>query len=75
MVNIKERTNTTKNNTISVHSVTITFISFKRHRCIDNSNGFYLLFCRAKALDNKELNPENSKPRRESRIMIELCIL
>ena len=51
----------------SVQSVNITFILFKRHRCIDISI-FILLSCRGKAHDNKEFNGENSKPRRESRI-------
>ena len=44
----------------------ITFILFKCHRCIDNSNGFHLLICHEKALDNEKLSHENSKPRRES---------
>ena len=57
MVNIKERINTTKKNTIGVQSVMITFILFKCHRCIDK-----------KALDNEEFSRENSKPCLESRI-------
>ena len=44
----------------------ITFLSFNCHRCIDNSNGFHLLICREKALDNEKLSRENSKPRHES---------
>ena len=64
MVNIKERINTTKKNTIGVQSVMITFILFKCHRCID----FIFLFCHKKALDNEELIRENSKPCLESRI-------
>ena len=45
IVNTKERTNTTKENTINIvqcSSVKITFRLFKCYRCIDNSNDFHL---------------------------------
>ena len=58
------------NQQFSAQSITITLISFRYHRSIDNSTGFIFLSCCEKASDNKGYSSENSKPRGESRITI-----
>ena len=70
-MNNMERANTRKRNTInsSVLSVKITFILFKCHRFINNSNDSNFLSCHEEAHDNKEFGQENSKPPHESQIM------
>ena len=42
----------------SIQSVKMTFISFKCHRSIDNSNDFIFLSCHEKAHENKEFSCE-----------------